>query len=244
RNILLTLFIAGSFLYPTMDMKAQNLPAAVQALMASVDSWEVENREAVKASLGESNLMPRGRWMHEEGISFGSELAAFDAITLPTGIELTWVTTMEFGTEKFAIERQLEDGRFATIYMMDAAGSSNGLKVYRFLDRRNDGIPQQYRLRQIDQNGTNHYSGIVQVFPYSDQLAVLNPEVQQGVIELPLESRIVKVNIWNASGEMVLSMESWEEGIQEIPVQDLEAGEYAILMDTDAGRRSAKIALP
>lgn len=223
---------------------AQQIPAAVQALMASVDSWDISNREIVEASLGEYTLLSRGQWMHDEGTPFGSELAAFDAITLPTGIELTWVTTMEFGSEKFAIERQLEDGRFATIYMLDAAGNSNGLQVYRYLDRRHDGIPQQYRLRQIDQNGTNHYSDLIQIFPYTDQLAVLNPTANRGVIELPLESKIVKVNIWNASGEMVLSMESWEEGIQEIPVQALAAGEYAILMDTEAGRRSVKIALP
>jgi len=205
KQIFTVIFTAVLLLPVTLPVQGQQLPGGIQALIASVDSWEVVNREMVRASLGETNTVSHGQWQNEQNVSFGSELAAFDAITLPTGIELTWVTTQEFGTEKFAIERKLEDGRFVTIYMMDAAGVSNSLKVYRFLDRREDGIPQEYRLRQIDQNGTNHFSRVVQVFPYTDQLAVISPEVNNGSIELPLESRITKVNIWNQSGDLVYS---------------------------------------
>lgn len=244
KQVSSVLIAAILLLSPMLSLQGQPLPGGIQALVASVDSWEVINREMVLASLGESNKLSHGQWQNEQNVAFGSELAAFDAITLPTGIELTWVTSQEFGTEKFAIERKLDDGRFATIYMADAAGTSNSLKVYRFLDRREDGIPQEYRLRQIDQNGTIHFSRSVQVFPYTDQLAVLNPEVHNGAIELPLESRIVKVNIWNQSGELVYSLESWEEGIQEIPVRNWQEGQYAIQMDTESGRRSAIIALP
>lgn len=244
KQIFSVLSTATLLLSLSLPVQGQQLPRGIQVLIASVDSWDIINREMVQAALGETNSISRGEWQQEQGIPFGSELAAFDAITLPTGIELTWVTTQEFGTQKFAIERKLEDGRFATIYMMDAAGISNKLTVYRFLDRRQDGIPQEYRLRQIDQNGTNHNSRVVQVFPYTDQLAVLTPEVHNGAIELPLESRIVKVNIWNQAGNLVYSLESWEEGIQEIPVRDWQQGQYAIQMDTESGRRSAIIALP
>lgn len=244
RQLFFVLFSAFLLMFPMLPIQGQQIPGGIQAILASVDSWEIVNREMVLASLGESNKLSHGQWQNEQNTSFGSELAAFDAITLPTGIELTWVTTQEFATEKFAIERKLENGRFATIYMTDAAGISNTLKVYRFLDRRGDGIPQTYRLRQIDQNGTTHLSKTIQVFPYTDQLAVLNPEVHNGAIELPLESRIVKVNIWNQSGELVYSLESWEEGIQEIPVRNWQEGQYAIQMDTESGRRSAIIALP
>lgn len=237
--------------FPTMlliglcfPVQGQHVPSGVQALIASVDSWEIVNREAVLASLGETNTVSHGAWQNDDHLPFGSELAAFDAITLPTGVELTWVTTQEFGTEKFAIERKLDDGRFVTIYMADAAGTSNTLKVYRFLDRRGDGIPQEYRLRQYDLNGTSHVSHTVQVSPYTNQLAVLHPEIHDGSIELPLESRIVKVNIWNDAGDLVYTLESWEEGIQEIPIDNWDEGQYAIQMDTDAGRRSAIIALP
>lgn len=244
KQIFFVLLSAILLIFPMLPIQGQQVPGGIQAILASVDSWEVVNREMVLASLGESNKLSHGQWQNTQNVAFGSELAAFDAITLPTGIELTWVTTQEFGTEKFAIERKLEDGRFATIYMADAAGTSNKLAVYRFLDRRQDGIPQEYRLRQIDQNGTNHVSKIVQVSPYTDQLAVLRPEIHNGSIELPLESRIVKVNIWNQSGELVYSLESWEEGIQDIPVRNWQRGQYAIQMDTESGRRSAIIALP
>lgn len=238
------LFTAFLLISPMLPIQGQQIPGGIHAILASVDSWEVVNREMVLASLGESNKLSHGLWQNEQHVPFGSELAAFDAITLPAGIELTWVTTQEFGTEKFAIERKLEDGRFATIYMADAAGTTNKLTVYRFLDRRKDGIPQEYRLRQIDQNGTNHFSRVIRVLPYTDQLAVLRPEIHNGAIELPLESRIVKVMIWNQSGEQVYSLESWEDGIQEISVRNWQEGQYAIQMDTESGRRSAIIALP
>lgn len=244
KQISPVLFTATLLITLMLPVQGQQIPGGIQALLASVESWDIINREMVLASLGENNKFSHGQWEDRPGSHFGSELAAFDAITLPAGIELTWVTTQEFGTEKFAIERKHDDGRFATIYMMDAAGISNKVAVYRFLDRRNDGIPQEYRLRQIDQNGTNHFSRVVQVFPYTDQLAVISPEVHNDSIELPLESRIVKVNIWNQSGELVYSLESWEDGIQEIPVKDWQRGQYAIQMDTESGRRSAMINLP
>ena len=241
-----SLFISACLIGgPTLSQaQTDQLPEAAQAVFASVDSWEIDNREAVLASIGESSRMMRGEWVGEETVGFGSELAAFDAIALPTGIELSWVTTSEFGSEVFAVERKQQDGRFATITMVKAEGVSNRLKVYRFLDLKHDGAPQTYRLRQVDQNGTNHVSRPLEIFPFTDQMAVLRPEITGNAIQLPLESRIVKVTVWNSDGELILSMESWEEGIQEINTGDWEAGRYAIQMETDSGRRSAMIALP
>ncbi len=225
-------------------LQGQASDSALAAVLAAVPSWELPDRALVLAALGESNGPSRGLWREEEALPFGSDLAAFDALPLPTGVELTWITTREFGTERFAIERRLPDGRFAIITMMEAAGVNQGLQVYRFLDRRVDGIPQVYRLREYDQNGVQHISQPVEVFPAVDQLAVLSPHLNDHLIQLPLESPVVKVNVWNEDGKLVFSLESWEEGIQQIPVNDWQSGRYALQMETEAGTRTALISLP
>ncbi len=240
KLFVLVLILGG---YTSHGQNSQ-LPDEVKLVMSEVTSWDIENREAVLASLGETNRLHRGDWKYDSTLPFGSELAAFDAISLPTGIELTWVTTTEFGSEVFAVERKLEDGKFATITLLEAEGISNRLNVYRYLDHRTDGIPQTYRLRQTDQNGTVHLSQTVDIFPFVDRLAVFSPEILDDAIQLPLESRIVKVTVWNSAGKRIFSVESWEEGIQEIDTSDWKAGKYAIQMETESGRRSALIALP
>ena len=225
-------------------LHGQESDSVLAAVLAAVPSWELPDRDLVLASLGESGGPSRGLWRGEEALPFGSDLAAFDALPLPTGVEITWITTREFGTGRFAIERRLPDGRFAIITTMEAAGVSKGLQVYRFLDRRVDGIPQTYRLRQFDQNGTQHISQPVEVFPAVDQLAVLSPQLNDHLIQLPLESPVVKVNVWNENGKLIFSLESWEEGIQQIPVSDWQSGRYALQMETEAGTRTALISLP
>ena len=225
-------------------VSAQEKVGNVDALLAQVDSWELPDREMVLASLGESSQVSSGEWRGEEHVSFGSELTTFSVLSIPEGNELTWITTREFGSEKFAVERKLPDGRFAIITMIDAKGSSEDISVYRFLDMRSDGSPQVYRLRQFDQNGTIHTTNPLEVFPATEQMVVLRPTVRNGKIELPLESRIVKVNVWNRQGELVLTMEAWDEGIQEIEVSGWKTGEYAMEIQMESGSRSAIVSVP
>ncbi len=222
----------------------EQLPADLSKTLAAVSSWEIPDRNLVLASIGESTSVSQGMWVPSENATFASELIAFNAISLPEGIELTWVTAQELGTDHFAVERLLPDGRFATITMIPAAGNKQGVQMYRYLDARKESSPQTYRLRQKSENTQCHLSHPIQVIPQQDQLAILRPNLVEGNIVMPSLGTISRVHVWNRQGELVLTLVSEEESILRIPVNHLPTGEYALQLDTDSGTRSALVNLP
>ncbi|MEL6652252.1 MAG: hypothetical protein AAFQ87_15735, partial [Bacteroidota bacterium] len=104
----------------------------IQAMITEAEA-NMDQRMAL-ASIGEANL-EEGLWLPNEDHRFGGELLAFEGVAVEDGIELRWTTASEFNSAYFAIERQQEDGEFASINMQKAATYSRSLRSYFFIDR-------------------------------------------------------------------------------------------------------------
>lgn len=80
---------------------------------------------------------------------------------LPIGIMLTWSTEYEKNNRWFSIERSLDGQTFNEIGLVEAEGNSNELNEYHFLDVQPEGKRLFFRLKQVDFDGSYHFSDVI-----------------------------------------------------------------------------------
>lgn len=95
-----------------------------------------------------------------------AELMVFEANSIEPGIDLRWTTAEETNTYGFYVEKRGKpDGKsFSSVGFIKGAGNSSSNKHYRYLD--SDVIPYasyEYRLRQVDLDGTSSLSKTITV---------------------------------------------------------------------------------
>ena len=71
---------------------------------------------------------------------------------------LEWSTSFEQNSKTFMVERSKDGITFKNVGTINAAGSSDQSKNYRFLDLGVNDKKLFYRLKQIDQDGTSSFS--------------------------------------------------------------------------------------
>ena len=94
------------------------------------------------------------------------ELVSFSAIALNDGIKLEWTTASELNNHGFEIERSLQNQTdFITIDFVEGNGTTTEANYYSYIDHLQPKDVQsiQYRLKQVDFNGTFSYSNVVNV---------------------------------------------------------------------------------
>lgn len=182
------------------------------------------------------------------------EFGPFTATAKGIQVNLAWETYMEVNNRGFTIERgQLDDkGEQGHIDWTDVAtvpgqGDAQAGAQYSQLDEVVfNGEPYYYRLRQVDLDGTTHFSDIVSVEieapSASELLAVFpNPANEQLSVRFFTDySGQAEFQLYDLSGRMVLSqsMEAEFEGVTEeqISLEQVGTGLY-IYQFTAAGRR-------
>lgn len=101
--------------------------------------------------------------LNQSGALLPVELASFSATPSGTGILLSWSTASEVNNRGFDIERCSSGTEWKTIGFVEGNGTSNSPRSYSFVDARPDGGTVQYRLKQIDNDGTVEYSSTVEI---------------------------------------------------------------------------------
>jgi hypothetical protein len=94
------------------------------------------------------------------------ELTSFSAEVGEGNVILNWSTASETNNKEFRIERRtIPSGVWGEFGLVSGAGTSTSPKTYRFNDNSTVNLSGkvQYRLNQIDFNGTNHYSNISEI---------------------------------------------------------------------------------
>jgi hypothetical protein len=92
------------------------------------------------------------------------ELVSFTALTNGTNILLNWETATEVNNYGFNIETRLENLEWKTIGFVQGHGNSNSQKQYLFVYKNPPCGKNQFRLKQIDLDGSLTYSGIVDFY--------------------------------------------------------------------------------
>ena len=89
------------------------------------------------------------------------ELLAFKAIPKPQQVDLKWVTANETNTAHFNVERSTDGRQFNLLGTVAAAGTSQAMVEYTFVDDAPSKGVNYYRLDQIDISGERSYSNVV-----------------------------------------------------------------------------------
>ncbi len=142
------------------------------------------------------------------------ELTSFDASVSGKSIELKWSTATETNNKGFEIERDNGDG-WGKIAFVEGNGTTTKIHNYSFID-----VPAnitkgviRYRLKQIDYDGTENYSSVVEVKLIPKEIVLnqnypnpFNPSTNIKY-ELPSNS-MVKLSVMDVLGREVAVLEN------------------------------------
>lgn len=138
------------------------------------------------------------------------ELTSFTAKASGTTVTLNWETKTEVDNNGFEIERNA-NGNWSKIGFVEGHGTANSPKYYSFSDANPLGNKIQYRLKQIDNDGSFEYSPVVEVelapVNYTLYQNYPNPFNPSTVIRYAMPvAGMVTIDVFNALGEKVSTL--------------------------------------
>lgn len=165
------------------------------------------------------------------------ELVSFNASVTGSLVELSWKTATELNNSGFEIERKLDAGEFIKIAFVSGHGTSSELHNYLYQDNiiNMGGETIEYRLKQIDSDGTYNYSEIVRVELSPDKFDLSqnypNPFNPSTLINYQIPSDgFVTIKVFdvlgNEAGTLVNGWHSAGQYLAEISAEGLSGGTY------------------
>ena len=123
------------------------------------------------------------------------KIVDFTAKKINKTVELNWQTASENNSDHFVIERSKPNGAFIKIGEVNAAGTSNQLLDYQFIDNQPDKGYNLYRLRQVDKDNNFEYSLVrwvrlndekdeLNVFPTTTTATIFIQSNEKTIVEL------------------------------------------------------------
>lgn len=165
------------------------------------------------------------------------ELVSFNAKLKDDQVVLDWITASELDNNYFSIEHS-NDGRiFKELDQVKGAGTTNVSQTYQFIDQDLGEGVNYYRLRQVDFNGDESFSSIVQVNKRRDtkvgDLSIFPTIVQNDALLTidfsGMNESVSTIEIVNISGRVVATYPvNLANGREEISVDGLTNGMYLI----------------
>ncbi|HYM21177.1 MAG TPA: FlgD immunoglobulin-like domain containing protein [Candidatus Kapabacteria bacterium] len=146
------------------------------------------------------------------------EFTTFTATKTSKGTQLSWRTDSEVNSSGFWVERSFNYQPFVDVAFVNGAGNSTTEKSYSFLDTALSSGHYIYQLKEVDLDGSFHYSNMVDVSYGSASGLRLdqnfpNPFVASATglgstrihYELP-DDDVVTMNIYNSRGSIVRTL--------------------------------------
>ncbi|MFC7669406.1 T9SS type A sorting domain-containing protein [Hymenobacter humi] len=166
------------------------------------------------------------------------ELTAFSATARELDAVLKWSTASERNSAWFAIERSLDGKSWSEISRKAAAGNSSAALSYSATDlgAGRKAAAFYYRLRQIDVDGTAHYSGVQHVrFNKTIVFAVeAYPIPMQAFLTVDLVSPTagpLQIELYDMTGRLVISQKEeapMGSSRYQVDVRALATGHYTL----------------
>jgi hypothetical protein len=182
------------------------------------------------------------------------ELTSFSASVIGNTVKLIWKTATEVNNYGFEILRQAQDDKdWTKIGFVNGNGNSNSPKSYSFTDRDVNTGKYNYRLKQMDNDGTFEYSktveadfGVPTKFELNQNFP--NPFNPTTTISYDLpDAANVKLTIFNILGqEIKILVDGFREaGVHTITfdADDLDSGLYIYKLQAGSQVQTKKMTL-
>ena len=155
------------------------------------------------------------------------ELISFSIKQIDDNVHLNWQTATELNNHGFEIERKTENNDWRIIGFKEGNGTTTKTQFYSFNDENISSGKYQYRLKQIDYDGTFEYSKTVEV----EVLVINNFVLQQNYpnpfnpstiisYRIPVKSKVV-LKVFDVLGNEVATLINEEKS----------AGSYEVEFD-------------
>lgn len=179
-------------------------------------------------------------------------LARFTAEPGATGIKLAWETAQELNSDYFEVERSANGQVFEPVERRKAAGTTNQRQAYTLTDRAPLPGTSYYRLRQVDLDGTTHFSSVLAA-KWSSSVAqtataAVFPNPTSGKFTVRLQQpteQPVKLELLDMQGRVLHQETISGQAAKEHAVQPgrLPAGLYLLRLTTATGRITQRLAV-
>lgn len=158
------------------------------------------------------------------------ELIDFTAIPRDRQVDLAWKTATEQDNAYFEVERSLDGLQFEVLGKIAGAGNSTSIQQYQFVDAAPVAGDNFYRLRQVDFDGGEAYSPVVNVNIKGAASIQLAPVPVADILRVTLLDDVVESGTWfiyDAMGKRIRSgVIDENQRIIELDLGDLIQGVY------------------
>jgi predicted RNA-binding protein with TRAM domain len=171
------------------------------------------------------------------------ELLSFNATCENDQIALTWQTASEHNSSHFEVEKSRDGETWGMIGQQAAAGNSNELLTYQFVDEVKNAGTVYYRLNQVDVDGKNEYFGPVAAACVENGFeASTLPNPSNGNFWIKIQSNETSsaiIKLIDIKGNSILMNEiNIQEGINLYHITNLlESGMYFIQIQEENGQK-------
>lgn len=178
-------------------------------------------------------------------VSLPVELVEFSATLLPDqSVSLFWTTATELNNDKFIVERSHDGNHFQSIGIVQGVGTTMESQAYHLNDSRPFEGKNYYRLTQVDIEGTEHYSHIVEATIESGGQLSAHWNQQEQKIEgwISEASGFETIRLLDLQGKILLTNQI-ESGTGEfsIDLPDIATGLYLLQTESIGSRSVARI---
>jgi hypothetical protein len=149
-------------------------------------------------------------------------------------VQLQWKTASEQNTKSFLIERSADGMRYITIGETAAAGNSQTVRTYAFIDPKPLQGRTFYRLRQLDLDGQFSFSKVVDITPNVGAAVLIGPSPTDGPLTLYVPASwqgSYEGSLRNLQGREVLRTTALRSGVTRLSVQALPPGMYLLRLE-------------
>jgi hypothetical protein len=170
------------------------------------------------------------------------ELTSFTATAQFSEVELSWITATETNNSGFEVQRS-NGSDFETITFVNGHGTTTETQAYSYSDKNVNVGSYNYRLKQVDFDGTYEYSNVIEVDISAPAVFTLeqnypnpfNPSTKIR-FSIPTETD-VRLNVYNTLGQEVAEIVNsrLKEGYHEVNFDavSLTSGIYFYRLEAD-----------
>jgi endoglucanase Acf2 len=176
------------------------------------------------------------------------ELLSFEAKLKGKTAALSWTTVYEENSSYFEVEKSCDGIHFETIETVKAKGNSSSLVEYSAIDEQLCASVSYYRLKEVDFDGSFHYSTIVQLTENGRSVISIQPIPTNSNLTIRLNNSSEKkyrFSFIDLMGREVMNLEkNIGTGLQtiELDLSGLASGTYVLsVSDQESGQEFYKI---
>ncbi len=162
------------------------------------------------------------------------ELTEFTAKQVQGGTAIHWGTASESDNAFFSLERSEDGINFREIHREKGAGTSNEVKSYQFIDGKPINGMSYYRLRQVDNNGSENFSKVISIHGNNQAGIEFFPTIANETVFIRFDDPTSvegSIQVFDQWGRLVKNLH-FGDGTEEltIPVAELLPGQYTLLL--------------